>query len=192
MNNKGFTLVEVLAVIVIIAVVGGIAVPSVLSMIKSSRDSSYEVMVDSISVAAADMYNEIDYFGDIDGAGNLFIDKIKKYNICSDVNDCKSNEFVKIDSSGEMKVNLQTLIGNGFLIGSGNNKINDVDATNKNKKVIIDPRDKNDIGFCEISVKKYKNDNTGKVCHKINVITNDNMCPSYDDFGGDMQCQGMN
>jgi prepilin-type N-terminal cleavage/methylation domain-containing protein len=41
-NKKGFTLVELLAVIVILAIILAIAVPGISSMIESSKESSFE------------------------------------------------------------------------------------------------------------------------------------------------------
>lgn len=49
MNNKGFTLVEMLAVVVILAVVGGIATTSVINTINTSKKSSEKVFVGKLS-----------------------------------------------------------------------------------------------------------------------------------------------
>lgn len=62
-NNKGFTLIEMLVVVAIIAIVGIIATPSVLSMIRSSKDSSYNTLVGNIKTAAIELYQEKDYMG---------------------------------------------------------------------------------------------------------------------------------
>ena len=51
MKQKGFTLVELLAVIVILAVIALIATPQVLSMIESSRKGAAESSVISYVVA---------------------------------------------------------------------------------------------------------------------------------------------
>ncbi len=47
-NKKGFTLVELLAVIVILAIILAIAVPSISSMITNSKKSSFEANVKMI------------------------------------------------------------------------------------------------------------------------------------------------
>jgi type IV pilus assembly protein PilA len=47
-NKKGFTLVELLAVIVILAIILAIAVPSISGMINNSKKSSFEANVKMI------------------------------------------------------------------------------------------------------------------------------------------------
>jgi type IV pilus assembly protein PilA len=46
--KKGFTLVEILAVIVILAIVAAIVIPSIDRFITKARDSAYDVQIDSI------------------------------------------------------------------------------------------------------------------------------------------------
>lgn len=45
MKNKGFTLVEIMAVITIVAIVVLILVPSIDSLIKSSKDDTYDMQI---------------------------------------------------------------------------------------------------------------------------------------------------
>lgn len=49
MNNKGFTLVEMLAVVVILAIIGGIATVGVINSINTSKLKSEKVFVDKLS-----------------------------------------------------------------------------------------------------------------------------------------------
>lgn len=51
MNNKGFTLVEMLAVVVILGIVMGIATNGVLSYIETSKKKSEKIFVDKIENA---------------------------------------------------------------------------------------------------------------------------------------------
>lgn len=51
MNNKGFTLVEMLAVVVVLAIVMGIATNSVISYIDTSKKKSEKIFVDKIDNA---------------------------------------------------------------------------------------------------------------------------------------------
>ena len=46
-NRKGFTLVELLAVIIILAIVVGITIPAVLTTIRSTRDKAFQTAADS-------------------------------------------------------------------------------------------------------------------------------------------------
>ncbi len=55
MNNKGFTLVEVLAVIVILSIIGAIMTPSVTNIIKQNKVKSCENLKKSI-VSACRVY----------------------------------------------------------------------------------------------------------------------------------------
>ena len=54
LNRKGFTLVELLAVIVILAIVVGIALVTVLPTLDKSKQKSFEVAVDTIRVYIQD------------------------------------------------------------------------------------------------------------------------------------------
>ena len=62
MNKKGFTLVELLAVIVILSIILVIAVPSVNRYIKQSKEKAYKVQISELLDAVesyANMNNEI-------------------------------------------------------------------------------------------------------------------------------------
>jgi len=52
MNKKGFTLTELLTVIVILAIIALIAIPIVLGVIESSRERLHDEQVDRIKSAA--------------------------------------------------------------------------------------------------------------------------------------------
>lgn len=80
LNNKGFTLVELLAVVVILAVVMGIAANSVLSSMNNSRKGSLQNSAKSVSQAFQTKYSEAmvtqslnNIYGDILGDGYNFV-----------------------------------------------------------------------------------------------------------------------
>jgi len=62
-NKKGFTLIELVAVIVIIGVIALISTPIVLTVINSSREKAYEELVTNIEDAALNysIYNSLGY-----------------------------------------------------------------------------------------------------------------------------------
>ena len=49
LNRKGFTLVELLAVIIILAIVVGITIPAVLTTIRGTRDKAFQSSVDEVA-----------------------------------------------------------------------------------------------------------------------------------------------
>ena len=63
MNNKGFSLVEMLGVIVILGILSGIAVIAVTGSLDNSKEQSYEVMEKSVYNAAQNyVLDSIDKF----------------------------------------------------------------------------------------------------------------------------------
>ena len=61
LNNGGFTLVELLATIVIFAIVAGLGAFSVTAIIKNSKQKNYELLVKNIKDAAEVYYQECKY-----------------------------------------------------------------------------------------------------------------------------------
>lgn len=61
-NNKGFTLIEILAAVTIMGILAGVAVPAVMRYVDKSRKQSYEAMEKSLYDAAKNyvMNEEID------------------------------------------------------------------------------------------------------------------------------------
>ncbi len=161
LNNKGFTLIEVLAVIAIIAVLGIISVPNILSVINTGRDNSYNIMVSDIKIASQNLFEELENSDEF----------ISDYNLNG-----KTTNIVVNNSATNKKtitINLQALVSNGFLSGTSNNS-----NSNKNNKVIINPKNKNDIGMCNITINRIVDSNYKVTYSIVNNSTSNISCPT--------------
>ena len=68
MNNKGFTLVELIATIVILALVMSIGAISVTSIIKSAKEKNYNILIDNVKSATEIYYQECRYVNNYDNS----------------------------------------------------------------------------------------------------------------------------
>lgn len=184
-NNKGFTLIEVLAVIAIIAVLGLIAVPSILNTINTSKDATYDILVDEIKVAGKQLFEEVEYTNN----DLCHYNQDGQLEGCLDKTYPNDNWKIKItvsnDSNGNeikvIKVNLQTLVSNGFLNGTNNDNES---SGNKNSKIILTPKTKEDIGNCSIRITKTVTGTNYKTSYKIEDAntTAIEICPTTEDY----------
>ena len=105
-KKKGFTLVELLAVIVILAVILIIAMPKISDVIKNSKEASLETTAKLIASQAEKKYTENQV---LDGSSTIK---------CSDVVKISSNDYescnISFDSKGNAKV---TIVGKGKFEG---------------------------------------------------------------------------
>ena len=105
-KKKGFTLVELLAVIVILAVILIIAMPKISDVIKNSKESSLETTAKLIASQAEKKYTE-----------NQVLDNSSTIK-CSDVAKISSSDYescnITFDSKGNAKV---TIVGKGKFEG---------------------------------------------------------------------------
>lgn len=169
-NNKGFTLIEVLAVIVIIATVGTIAVPSVINIIRTGKNTSYAVLIDDIKIAGQQLYEELEYVKPT----------LCHYNNNGVVGECEKTGKITINDN-KIKVNLQTLVSNGFLTGINKEEVES--SINQNTKVILNPKNSEDIGECQVLITKVVEDNN-KVSYKFENPDEEanKSCPTDDDY----------
>lgn len=185
LDNNGFTLVEVLAVIVIISIILGIAVPNVMTSIEASKDSSEKILIENIKTAAQSLYEEVDngiILKDTDNneikiqpCQDYFINSVgEECNIeQSNDTDCKKVKKCKIEN-----IKLQTLVDNGFLKVS-NVKDNDNDNDNEDNK-LINSKTGEDIGECIITITKKVNIDDYSVSYKISGGDGTDGCPVYE------------
>lgn len=173
-NNKGFTLIEILAVVAIIGILGIIAIPNVLDTINISKDTAYNILVDDIKVAGKQMFEEIKNMQEVEDFSLYTYDR----------SGVTTTEIIITKPAEEneesyITINLQTLVGNGYLTGINNN---DKSPSNYNSKIILNPKTKEDIGECVITITKTITENNYKTSYKIESLTKKEKCPTTSDY----------
>lgn len=80
MKNKGFTLVEMITVIALLAIIGMISIPVVEGVIKRSKDRVYEAQLEEIKSGAKKYATEyIENISTVDGAETIVcLSKLKE------------------------------------------------------------------------------------------------------------------
>ena len=124
-NNAGFTLVELLVTIILLALVAGIGAYSITSIMERSKEENYNILIKNIQSAAETYYQECKYSWD-EVVSMLNNDEDAAYDLC------------------DYDVSLGELVEFGYL--KGNSKKND------NTYAIVNPLDNSDISRCEINV----------------------------------------
>ena len=100
-NKKGFTLVELLAVIVILAIIMVIAIPSVLTIMTSARVKAFSEYAAKVVSAAEKKYLSDTMIGDISGSSCYLYDITKSLGL-DNTGDFKG--YILVDASKHEKV----------------------------------------------------------------------------------------
>lgn len=82
LNSKGFTMIEIMAVVVILGILAGVAIPSVFKYVRKTRTQSYEIMQSSLYDGARNFtLDENNYlplctsgYADIENFDNMLVD----------------------------------------------------------------------------------------------------------------------
>lgn len=93
LNNKGFTLVELLAVLVILIAIMSIAIPSISSSLERSKDKQNGARK-KVLESAAELY-VTDHRNNIDSSCCVSLDKLKSENYVDEdaINDADGKKF---------------------------------------------------------------------------------------------------
>lgn len=113
-NNKGFTLVEMLAVIVILGVLSAIMVPTVTTLIAKNKEDNYDNLEKSILSAAKVFISDYRYDIQLDSS-----------DICDSDNDTRKISIITdvVDFGDDSKLTIKTLVDNGYLTTNSDGKI---------------------------------------------------------------------
>lgn len=146
MNRKGFTLIELLAVIVLTSIILAITVPSVVEYVKGSENASYNILIKNTLSASKTYYEECEY-GDLSDSS--------KY------------------GSYACQINGNTITTSlGALANTGMLSVKDVDPNDKNKKIVLNPKDNKDISLCNVTIVKTVDTN-----YKVTYNITSSDCP---------------
>ena len=110
LNNKGFTLIEVLSVVAILSLLIIIVVPNVGKMIKKNNNDSYNNLKDNIIVASKVYLSDNRY--------NIVLEKI-----CENDNDIINIKSIDNDGLVDSKVPIKYLTNSGNLSTTNNGNI---------------------------------------------------------------------
>ena len=152
MNKKGFTLIELIAVIVILALISLIVFPAVNSMIKNSKEKAYNVQIDEIIDAAKN------YLSDLP----VCIPEMDS-NSSADELDSSCDAITRGDDSTISYVSVVKLIEKGYI--STEDKLN-------GKEVVLNPKNVKEAldGYVRVA---YNNGNNRYEYDYVEGIPND-------------------
>lgn len=124
LNNKGFTLIELMAAIILLAVVMSVTTISVVGLINSSKENSYKLLVSEIKTGLENYYMECKNQA-IMGNSGINCDKI--------------NENITIEDE-DRYITIENLVTYGFLKSSEKESDN---------KVVKNPKTNENINDCK-------------------------------------------
>lgn len=104
MNNKGFTLVELLVTLVLLGIIATISITGVISVMNNSKNSEYKVLLKNIDTGAKMFYEDCEY-------GSLRGKKLS------------NGDFVCNKNGNKYEIPISTLIQYGFLTGDSNGRV---------------------------------------------------------------------
>ncbi len=153
MNKKGFTLTELLVVIVIMGIVSGLSIPLIRGVSQAFENKKYKTYVKAV-LAAAKIYNdsyEEDLFGRKEyGCSYITYEKLEEKDLIKDIEidniSCATNKtYVKVIKLGE-KYGYSGFIGCGEEVVE--NGVTTVNVIDKHSKIPDDAVDTIDTTAC--------------------------------------------
>ena len=105
MNKKGFTLVELLAVLIILGIEITITATSILKQIKDSKKTLTESQINLVKTASIEYADKKGFFKTNNTKYNICIESLKKEGLIDDdiINTLKGNYYVELTVKCENK-----------------------------------------------------------------------------------------
>lgn len=146
MNNKGFTLVELLAIILLLALITSVSASAVVGFINTSKEKSHTVLIKNIKIGAEELFKECE--------NRKIISSSLPESLCEKL-------ILEIDEDDIYNglipekyfiTDIKSLINFGFL------KSNDIDENNN--KIIKNPKTDENMNDCKVKIIKFNNENS--------------------------------
>lgn len=112
MNKRGFTLVELIAVIVILGIVITVMIPAASSLLSSSSDTKYQTYVETIEKAVI-AYAEIETKAS--GSYLVKIQALINKNYLSEIDDINKETEIKFEKAENGKISFISPVSDGNL-----------------------------------------------------------------------------
>lgn len=158
LNNKGFTLIEIMAAIILLAIVMSVTTVSVISFINASKEKSYDLLVSEIKTGLENYYTECKNQAIMGDSG-----------IRCHRKDTDSYEIFDIDDN-KGYITIEDLVTYGFLKSSEKESGN---------KVIKNPKTNEVINDCKYKIYlKSSSDNYRYDIDDADSNNDSNKCPS--------------
>lgn len=154
MNNKGFTLIELMATIMLLSIIMVIGTISVVNILNLSKEKSYTTLVANVKVAAKSFYEECE------NSGIIPTEIDSKYCNIAD---------------NKLTISFKTLLDYGFLKSSSKD--------DENNKKLENPKDNSSLNDCGILITKQIDSNGGVTYIYEKDLDGDGLsCPTTDDY----------
>ena len=158
-NDKGFTLIELMAVILLLGIIMSVTTVITLNTIKNSKEKSYNVLVSNIKEAAKGYFEECEN----NSASGDYLESACNGLIRENGDNCEADKCATIS--------IDSLLKYDFL-KTGN--IND------NKKNIENPITNDNMNICVIELKKYVDENNNYITwYEFETGSSEKYCPTY-------------
>ena len=116
LNKSGFTLVELLATIVVLAIVIGIGSYAITGLIQSSKENNYELFIEEVNNAVEGYYLECKYVND-DCLDQITLDYLVKYGfLTGNSNDNDMGIVNPLDNVDISDCNIRYTYSNGKIL----------------------------------------------------------------------------
>lgn len=131
MNNKGFTLVELIATILILALVMSIASYSIINVIRNAKQKNYDLLIDHIKEGAELYYQECRYANNsgiscnqIDGGYEITLGELVTYGyLKGNKGDNRTKLINPLNDDDISACEITVVYSEGYLIISNNSSL---------------------------------------------------------------------